>query len=89
MELGAVASLCVLAVFIIGMGKIVGIRQDVGEIKSLLRKQMGEKDEEKTKKSPTPIITEKKERAKIQNLIVFVGFILLFVAVCVFLNRHS
>ena len=38
---------------------------------------------------PPPIITEKKERAKIQNLIVFVGFILLFVAVCVFLNRHS
>ena len=49
---------------------------------------MGEKDEEKPKKSPTPIITENKERAKIQNLIFFVGFILLFIAVCVLFNRH-
>jgi hypothetical protein len=88
MELGAVASLCVLLVFIIGMVKIAGIRQDVGEIKNLLKKQMGEKDEEKPKKSPTPIITENKERAKIQNLIFFVGFILLFIAVCVLFNRH-
>ena len=49
MELGAVASLCVLIAFLVGMVKIAGIRQDVGEIKSLLKKQMGEKEEEKPK----------------------------------------
>jgi uncharacterized integral membrane protein len=89
MELGAVASLCVLIVFLIGMVKIVGIRQDVGEIKRLLKKQIGEEDEEKPKASPEPIIIKNKETTKIENLIVFIVFVLLFFAIGFFAIRNQ
>ncbi len=87
MELGAVESVCVLVVFLVAMVKIVRIRSDVGEIKRLLKKQMGEEDEEKPKASPEPIIIKNKETTKIENLIVFIVFVLLFFAVCLFTNR--
>ena len=87
MELGAVESVCVLVVFLVAMVKIVRIRSDVGEIKRLLKKQMGEEDEEKPKASPEAIIIKNKETTKIENLIVFIVFVLLFFAVCLFFNR--
>jgi hypothetical protein len=36
-----------------------------------------------------PIIIRKKERAKIENLIVFIVVFLLFTAVCLFFKSHS
>jgi hypothetical protein len=87
MELNAVAGLCVLVVFLVAMVKISGIRQDVGEIKNLLKKQIGEKDEGKPKASPAPFIIKNKEPTKIENLIVFIVCVLLFFAVCLFFNR--
>ena len=87
MELNAVAGLCVLVVFLVAMVKISGIRQDVGEIKNLLKKQIGEKDESKPKASPAPFTIKNKEPTKIENLIVFIDCVLLFFAVCLFFTR--
>ena len=79
MELGAVASLCVLIVFLVAMVKIVGIRADVRDIRRLLKKQAGEAEaEEKGKKDSKE--AEAWERGKKDSkgffmlVIGFVGF---------------